>query len=134
MKQSPIFTKTYDLLLWLIPRTLDFPKSQRGVLARQVQTQSFAFYEALVDAGLSDDPEPHLHRADAHLTKLRTYLRLCRDLHLLSVGQYGYASQQVAQVGKLLGGWFKSLAEEPQSESKPRRQRNRRQRRAVSAG
>lgn len=93
MKQSPIFTKTYDLLLWLIPRTLDFPKSQRGVLARQVQTQSFAFYEALVDAGLSDDPEPHLHRADAHLTKLRTYLRLCRDLHLLSVGQYGYASQ-----------------------------------------
>ena len=41
MKQSPIFVKSYDLLLWLIPRTLAFPKSQRGVLARQVQGQLF---------------------------------------------------------------------------------------------
>jgi len=89
-----------------------FPKSQRGVLARQVQAQLFAFYEALVDAGLSNDPQPHLHRADAHLTKLRAYLRLCRDLELLSVRQYGYASQQVAEVGRLLGGWFKSLEKE----------------------
>lgn len=109
MKQSPIFVKTYDLMAWLIPRTLAFPKSQRGVLARQVQAQTFALYEALVDAGLSEAPHAHLCRADACLTKLRTYLRLCRDLHLLSVGQYGYASQQVAQVGRLLGGWFKSL-------------------------
>jgi hypothetical protein len=109
MKQSPIFVKSYDLMAWLIPRTLVFPKSQRGVLARQVQAQLFAFYEALVDAGLSDAPLPHLHRADASLTKLRAYLRLCRDLHLLSVQQYGYASQQVAQIGRLLGGWFKSV-------------------------
>jgi hypothetical protein len=109
MKQSPVFTRTYDLLLWLIPRTLAFPKSQRGVLARQVQAQAFAFYEALVDAAVSDDPGLHLRRADAGLTKLRAYLRLCRDLHLLSVRQYGYASQQVAEVGKLLGGWLKSL-------------------------
>jgi hypothetical protein len=109
MKQSPIFIKTYDLLLWLIPRTLAFPKSQRGVLARQVQGQLFALYEALVDAGLSDTPLSHLHRADASLTKLRAYLRLCRDLQLLPIRQYGYASQQVAQVGRLLGGWLKSL-------------------------
>jgi hypothetical protein len=109
MKQSPIFAKTYDLLLWLIPRTLAFPKSQRGVLARQVQAQLFAFHGALVDAGLSQDPRPHLQRADASLTKLRTYLRLCHDLRLLSFKQYGYASQQIAEVGKLLGGWLRSL-------------------------
>jgi len=109
VKESPIFVKTYDLMLWLIPRTLGFPKSQRGVLARQLQSQLFALYEALVDAGLSDVPLPHLRRADASLTKLRGYLRLCRDLQLLPVNQYGYASQQVTQVGKLLGGWIKSL-------------------------
>ena len=109
MKQSPIFVKSYDLMAWLVPRTLAFPRSQRGVLARQVQTHLFAFHEALVDAGMSDNPRLHLHAADASLTKLRTYLRLCHDLRLLSVAQYGYASQLVVQVGKLLGGWFKSL-------------------------
>jgi hypothetical protein len=113
VKQSPIFTKTYDLQLWLIPRTLAFPKSQRGVLAKQVQAQLFALYEALVDAGMSEAPLPHLRRADASLTKLRGYLRLCRDLQLLSIKQYGYASQQVAQVGRLLGGWFKSIKAVP---------------------
>jgi four helix bundle protein len=109
MKESPIFTRSYDLMAWLIPRTLAFPKSQRGVLARQVQAQVFACHEALVEAAQSADKRPHLARADASLTKLRTYLRLCRDLQLLSVAQYGYASQQVAEVGRLLGGWIRSL-------------------------
>jgi hypothetical protein len=120
VKQSPIFVKSYDLMAWLIPRTLAFPKSQRGVLARQVQAQLFAFYEALVDAGLSEAPLPHLRRADASLTKLRAYLRLCRDLQLLSVRQYGYASQQVAEVGRLLGGWLKSLEGGTRPADRPR--------------
>jgi len=96
-------------MAWLVPHTLAFPKSQRGVLARQVQVHLFGLHEALVDAGLSDDPMPHLRRADSSLTKLRTYLRLCHDLHLLSLAQYGYASQQLEQIGRLLGGWFKAL-------------------------
>jgi len=122
VKQSPIFVKSYDLMAWLVPRTLGFPKSQRGVLARRVQGQLFALYEALVDAGLSETPLPHLRRADASLTKLRAYLRLCRDLKLLSIPQYGYASQQVAQVGRLLGGWLKSLDKGKRRE-RPRRSR-----------
>jgi len=126
VKQSPIFIKSYDLMAWLVPHTLRFPKSQRGVLARKVQAQLFAMYEALVDAGLSDAPLPHLRRADASLTKLRAYLRLCRDLRLLSISQYGYASQQVAQVGRLLGGWFKSL-------ERGKRPRGRSRRKAVPA-
>src|SRR5690606_17474015 len=31
--QSPLFVKTYDFLLWLLPITLKFPKSQRFLLA-----------------------------------------------------------------------------------------------------
>jgi hypothetical protein len=33
VQESPIFTKTYDLLEWLIAVTLKFPKSQRFVMA-----------------------------------------------------------------------------------------------------
>jgi len=54
--------------------------------------------------------------------KLRGYLRLCRDLQLLSIKQYGYASQQVAQVGRLLGGWFKSLETGAQSGGQPQQE------------
>lgn len=108
MRQSPIFIKTYDLMAWLIPRTLAFPKSQRGVLARQVQQQLFGLYELLVDAAGCEDPLPVLRRADATLTKLRTYLRLSKELRLLSLRQYGHVCRLVAEVGRLLGGWMKS--------------------------
>lgn len=109
MKQSPIFVKTYDLMAWLIPRTLAFPKSQRGVLARQIQARTFELYELFVDAGMSDNPLPLLRQADATLTKLRAYLRLSKELKLISIGQYDHAARMVAEVGRLLGGWLKSV-------------------------
>lgn len=33
MKESPIFTRTYDLVRWLIPVTIKFPRQHRFVLA-----------------------------------------------------------------------------------------------------
>lgn len=109
MKQSPIFTKSYDLMNWLVPRTLAFPKSQRGVLARQLQQQVFCLNDLLVDAAMSKEPLAPLRTADAALAKLRTYLRLSKDLSLLTINQYEHASRLVAETGRLLGGWRKSL-------------------------
>ena len=107
MKQSPIFIKHHDLMQWLIPCTLAFPKSQRGVLARQLQTELFRIYEALVEAGTREAPQPFLQDADRGLIRLRGYLRLCRDLKLLSTGQYAHVSRLTGEIGKLLGGWMK---------------------------
>jgi hypothetical protein len=109
MKQSPIFVKYYDLMAWLIPRTLAFPKSQRGVLARQLQSELFRIYELMVEAGTRADPLPILAEVDKGLIRLRTYLRLCWELKLLSPGQYEHVSRLVTEVGKLLGGWIRSL-------------------------
>jgi len=110
MKQSPIFLKHFDLMAWLIPCTLTFPKGQRGVLARQVQNELFRIEEWLVEAGVAAEPRPALAEVDKGLIRLRTYLRLCHNLRLLSTGQYAHVSQIVVEEGKLLGGWLKSLA------------------------
>ena len=107
MKESPIFARTYDLLRWLIPATTKFPRQQRFVLAAAVQQTSLQFQERLIEAARSPDPRPGLHQADTDLTKLRLYLRLCRDLELLSPGQYAHVARLVNEVGRLLGGWLK---------------------------
>jgi len=108
MKESPIFTRTYDLLCWLIPMTTKFPRQQRFVLAEAVQRTALGFQEQLIEAARTTDPLPLLHQADTELTKLRFYLRLCRDLQLMSIGQYQHAARMVNEVGRLLGGWIKS--------------------------
>ena len=114
MSQSPIFVKTYDLLLWLIPRTTKFPREQRFVLARYIQDTTLRFQEYLIEAGTlpqasKRDKLAYLNRADVELTKLRFHLRLCRDLELLNPGQHQHVSRMVDEIGRLLGGWFKAL-------------------------
>lgn len=109
MKESPIFTRTYDLLVWLIPLTVKFPRSQRFVLAEALQRTSLLLHEQLIEAASAEAPRPLLRQADVTLTKLRFYLRLCKDLQLISFDQYEHVSLMVNEVGKLLGGWIKKV-------------------------
>jgi hypothetical protein len=109
VKESPIFARTYDLIRWLIPMTVKFPRQHRFVLAEAVQKTALQFQERLIEAGRARERLPRLHQADTDLTKLRFYLRLCRDLELMSLGQYEHAARMVSEVGKLLGGWIKSV-------------------------
>lgn len=111
MKESPIFAKTYDLLHWLIPATIKFPREHRFVLATAVQQTTLRFQECIIEAARARDPRPGLQQADTDLTKLRIYLRLCRDLKLLSPGQYEHVARMVNEVGRLLGGWIKTEGE-----------------------
>lgn len=115
MKQSPIFSKTYDLLRWLLPVTVKFPREHRFVLAAAVQETALHFQERIIEAARAADPRPGLQQADTDLTKLRLYLRLCRDLKLLSPGQYEHVARLVNEVGRLLGGWIKSRGEATQA-------------------
>ena len=110
MQQSPIFTKGYDLLLWIIPASLKLPREQRFVLAKRMQDAAFGFYEAIHAAALSRKPMAHLIKADVHLQHLKVYVRMSRDLHYFSMGQYEHAARMMVECGKLLGGWQKKIA------------------------
>jgi hypothetical protein len=110
VKQSPIFTRTYDLLRWLIPQTVKFPRQQRFVLAEAVQRTALRFQEELIEAAYAETPLPALRRADVTLVKLRIYLRLCRDLQLLTFNQYEHVARMVNEIGRLLGGWMKKVS------------------------
>lgn len=79
MQESPIFSKTSELLDWLLPATMKFPKSQRFVLAKRVQDAASNFYEAITAAALIANPRPQLVQADVELQRLRLYLRLSRQ-------------------------------------------------------
>ena len=53
MKESPVFTKTFDMLARLLPATLKFPREHRFILAQRTQNAAFNFYEAITAASLS---------------------------------------------------------------------------------
>jgi hypothetical protein len=108
MIESPLFTRTRDLLRWLIPLTVKFPRSQRFVLASRLQQRVLDFQEQIIEAGKASDSLPALRRADTTLAQLRVHFRLAKDLELISIGQYEHGARMMSEIGRLLGGWLKS--------------------------
>ncbi len=104
--QSPIFVKTYDFLLWLIPLTLKYPKSQRFLLAEKTSKLALEFYDLILEGAFRQtNMVDFFADADLLLNKIRLYLRLSFDLKCISMNQYEFASRSLDEIGRLLGGW-----------------------------
>ncbi len=107
---TPIFTKTFDFVTWLLGATNHFPRSQRFVVTKRLLDAALNFQELLVDANVRRGQArlSQLDLADAELDKVRLYLRLASRWKWLTPGQYRHAAQQVTEIGRLLGGWKKT--------------------------
>ena len=114
-----IFTRTYDFVTWLIPLTQNFPRSQRFIVTGRLQTAVLNFQELIIEANSQRGARraEKLRAADAELLKTRLYLRLCERWQWLSPGQYRHASVLVAELGRLLGGWLKTVTSGPSGPS-----------------
>lgn len=84
MKESPLFSRTHDLVLWLIPQTQKFPRAHRFGLGERVQNAALDFQELIIAAGKTKgaDQRAHLARSDIRLAQLKHWLRVCQELDL----------------------------------------------------
>jgi len=111
-KQSPLFAKTSDFLLWLLTHTESFPKSERFRMGKRIEDSAFSFYELLIEATRSTKQKRQLLiRADVELEKLRLYVRMSQQRKLTKAAQYNFAAKSLVEIGKLLGGWLKTMPE-----------------------
>lgn len=106
-----IFTRTYDFLSWIIPLSMKFPRSHRFIVTGRLQNAALDFQELIIEANAAQGRKraEKLGAADTELLKIRLYLRLCERWDWISSGQYRHASEMVAEIGRLLGGWLKSV-------------------------
>ncbi len=82
----------------------------RYTVIQRTMDAALDFQEALFDAHSQGGTtrQKHLRSADAHLNKLRLYLRLAHHWRWINDGQYRHVSAMIAEIGKLLGGWMKN--------------------------
>jgi len=118
-EEMTIFPRTCDFITWLLPHTLNFPRSQRLVVTRRLQDAALNFQELIIEANACRGAAraAKLRAADAELLKVRLYLRLCEHWQWLTLGQYRHASAMVAELGRLLGGWLKTVTPGPSGPS-----------------
>ena len=103
----PIFTRTYDLLTWLLPATNHFPRAHRHTATQRLLDAAFDLRERLEEANLRQGSArlERLALADEALARVRVYLRLATRWGWLSAGQYEHVATLVNEIGRLLGGW-----------------------------
>ncbi|MCW5924722.1 MAG: diversity-generating retroelement protein Avd [Saprospiraceae bacterium] len=110
-EKETVVTHTYDLLLYLVPRLVKFPRHQKFVLADRIQNLLTDILQMLVEAYFSRaEAKKHiLQRVNLELEKLRYLVRLAKDLHCLDLRRYEYVQDKINNIGAQVGAWLKSL-------------------------
>jgi hypothetical protein len=105
-----IFSRSFDLLAWLVPVGERFPRSYRHTVTRRLLDAALDLQEQLFAAQCSRGlrRRSSLEDADVALASLRLYLRLAHHWHWLNDGQYEHVSRMVAEIGRMLGGWMRA--------------------------
>ena len=102
-----VIPKTYDLILWLIPRLKEFPRDQRFLLGDRIQTAALDVLCLLIEANYARSRAGQLRSANLELEKLPRLVRLAHDLHYLNGRRYQHVAERIDEVGRLVGGWVK---------------------------
>jgi len=109
-EEMVIFTRTFDLLSWLLPATNNFPRAHRHTFTRRFLDVAFDFHDFLEEAKerRGTDRRRSLSLADEALSRLRVYIRLAVKWKWLTDRQYEHVAAMIAEIGRLLGGWRKA--------------------------
>ena len=108
--------RCYALWLWLDARVTDFPVAARHGVGAAVLDTALAALDALVVASYAppgSDRTAALHRANHRVALLRLLVRGARERHHLSIPQYEYAAEQLADLGRMIGGWLRHTRPPP---------------------
>jgi hypothetical protein len=110
--RPPVLTLLHELLSWTIDRCQDFPKSYRTTLTDRIMGLTLdAVERALEAAFLPPGPGKKAALVTLNLTleKLRFLWRVVHERRFISAQQHQFVCLKVDEIGKMVGGWLKSL-------------------------
>ncbi len=111
MNTDSILVKVFDYWKILVPVLSKFPRQYKFSLGERMQNLASELMEILVEAYYSprDQKKALLARANIKIEILRRYLRLAYELGLYSSKVYERLAASLNEIGRMAGGWLKSL-------------------------
>ena len=119
LKEVDALTRTYDLLLWMIPQLEKFPKSQRYLLGDRIETLLLDIMDVIIHAVYTKNKTTYLKEANLKIEKLRYLIRLAKDLKYLNIKRYEYVSRCLNEIGSEIGGWIKYQRQKHEKRESP---------------
>lgn len=103
--------KAYEFLKMMIPVIGKFPRDQKFLIGDRMQNLITDILELLIEAYYVPrvEKKPILAKVNIKLEKLRYFLRLSYELGYYHSRQYRQFIERVQEIGRMTGGWLKSL-------------------------
>lgn len=110
--EAPILTKVQELYREYYQCFKLFPKKDQYTLGKRCEDYILAFMEHIVAASEESLPERKLkilQVSSAKLDVLKILLRTARELKMIDTKKYLGLEERIQEVGRMLGGWIRSL-------------------------
>ena len=101
--------KTYDFVLWLLPKVESFPRTYRFTIGERLTAHGLDLLSMLVEAAYARQKVDLLELANRKVNSTRYLLRMAKDMKLMSIDSYGYSTEKLDEIGRMVGGWSKSV-------------------------
>lgn len=101
--------KIYDMMLYAYGVLQQYPKSEKFALVTDIKRCMDTLLERCIEAKKKYYKKTTLQDMDVELAKLKTYIRLSMELKYLSMHKYQVWSEMLVEIGKMLGGWLKTV-------------------------
>ncbi len=108
-EELKILQKVFDMMEYGYLALAQFPKSEKYALATDIKHCMDIMLERCIEAQKKYYKKTTLQEFDVEITKLKAYLRLSYNLGFLPLKKYEVWSEKVVEIGKMLGGWLKTV-------------------------
>ena len=112
-EELKILQKIMDMMEYAYPALAQYPKGEKFALVTDIKRCMDAMLERCIEAQKHYYKRNTLQQLDVEIMKLRAYLRLSHTLRFLPRKKYEVWSGLVVEIGKMLGGWLKSVNGQP---------------------
>lgn len=107
-RDAPLYVRSHDLTRWILERVDTWEgRTAQGLAGSIANAAQGVLCSVSLALTFPKEREEHLSASDRDIVRLRVLLRLAKDLDLLSPGRHRYASGELLEIGRMLGGWRK---------------------------
>lgn len=106
--ELPIYRVAYGLFDLSAELVKNMRREFKTVLGSALRDECMKITVLIFRANCSADKEPHLQQLVERLQVAELILRLSRDKHLISNGQYAKAVEMTQSIGRQATGWRRS--------------------------
>lgn len=109
--EAPILKKNVDLYREFYQYLKTFPKKDQYMLGKRCEEYILIFMELILSAVGLEKPRKlaALEEANGKFDVLKVMFRLARELKILDNKKYLSLEGKVQEIGRILGGWMRSL-------------------------